>query len=322
MVPFLWNVGQKPTNNSNRPSPKRKKISFFGGFIERGSLSVFWKYCVCAGMTVEAAIVLPLFLFFFVNMGSSIEMIRLHGNLELALWDVGNQMCVYGYAADEAGFIEADIAEGDRTWWREMGDVALTYTYVKGQVADYVGRDYLDESPLSFGVDGLQFWESDVAVKSDSTVSGDLLDIVMTYQVSPVFEIPFVRPFRMSNRYYGRLWTGYDVSGSLSDDVLQEVVYIAENAEVYHVRSDCTHLKLSIQEVSFVEALSARNDNGGRYAACSKCDRCEFKGSVYIAREGDFYHKERGCPGLKRTIYTMTKEQAKTKYRPCSRCAP
>ena len=320
-MPFLWNVCQKPTNNPNRPSPKRKKISFFDGFIERGSLSAFWKCCVGAGMTVEAALVLPLFLFFFVNMGSAIEMIRLHGNLQLALWDAGNQMCVYGHAAEEADVIDSSVEEDDRTWLQEIGDIALTYTYVKGQVVDFAGQEYLNESPLSYGVDGLQFWESDVAVESDSAVSGDVLDIVMTYQVEPVFEIPFVRPFRMSNRYYGRLWTGYDVGADSGNDVLQEVAYVAENAQVYHVRSDCTHLKLSIREVSLVEALSARNENGGKYTECSKCDESEMRGMVYIARDGDFYHKNRGCSGLKRTIYTMTIEQAKTKYRRCSRCA-
>ncbi len=319
-MPFLWNVC--PTNNLNRPSPKRKNKSFFGGFIERASLSAFLKRCLDAGMTVEAALVLPLFLFFFVNMGSAIEMIRLHGNLQLALWDVGNQMCVYGYVASEAGVIEESVtADTDRTWWEEIGDVALTYTYVKAQVVDYAGRDYLEDSPLSYGTDGLQFWESDVAANGDSAVAGDVLDIVMTYQVSSVFEIPFVKPFRMSNRYYGRLWTGYDVGGGKEADVVHEVVYVAENAEVYHEKSDCTHLKLSIREVLLVEALSERNENGGKYTACSKCSAVLFNGTVFIAREGDFYHKERGCPGLKRTIYTMTKEQAKTKYRPCSRCS-
>ena len=47
-------------------------------------------------MTVEAAVVLPLFLFFFLNLGSAMEMIRLHSNLQLALLQVGNRLSVYG----------------------------------------------------------------------------------------------------------------------------------------------------------------------------------------------------------------------------------
>ena len=59
------------------------------------SLFISKKEKVPASMTVEAAIVLPLFLFFFLNLMSSIEMIRLHGNLQLALWETGNRMTVY-----------------------------------------------------------------------------------------------------------------------------------------------------------------------------------------------------------------------------------
>ena len=320
---FLWNVGQKPKMIlSTRPSPKRKNNSFFDGFIERVSLPGFLKKKLFAGMTVEAAIVLPLFLFFFLNLGSAMEMIRLHGNLQLGLWDVGNRMCMYGYLAEmtECGE-ESDEDEADSggetssdDLLGEIGEIALTYTYVKNQVVDYVGEDYLEESPIEKGSDGLQFWESEVGTNGSSVVSGDILDIVMTYQVSPPMEIPYVRPFRMSNRYYGRLWTGYDLKEK------EDLVYVAENASVYHDSPTCTHLKLSIRYVLLAEALQARNDNGGKYSRCSKCGGGMEVKMVYIAREGDFYHKERQCPGLKRTIHVMPRSEAEEKYRACSRC--
>ena len=47
-------------------------------------------------MTVEAAVVLPLFLFFFISLSSSVEMIRLHGNISLALMETGNKISYYG----------------------------------------------------------------------------------------------------------------------------------------------------------------------------------------------------------------------------------
>lgn len=313
-MPFLWNDSR--CNNIKQtasPSPKRNN-SFFDGFIERVSLLTSLKRKLVAGMTVEAAIVLPLFLFFFINLGSAIEMLRLHGNLQLALWECGNRMCVYGYvcSAGDEGVEERGIRE-------ELGDIALTYTYVKEQVVDYVGRDYLAESPMSSGADGLQFWESDIRVGGE-TVSGDMLDIVMTYQVSPIIEIPYVRPFRMVNRYYGRLWTGYDVVQANAGKKREDIVYVTENAEVYHESGDCTHLKLTIQEVSWSMLPYSRNENGIRYMKCQKCGD-EVAGSVaYIAREGDAYHKNRNCSGLKRTVYTMLRELAVERYRPCSRC--
>lgn len=315
-MPFLWNDSRcNNTKQTASPSPKRNN-SFFDGFIERVSLLTSLKKKVVAGMTVEAAIVLPLFLFFFVNLGSAIEMIRLHGNLQMALWECGNRMCVYGYLSSSG---DDGSADADRSVWEEMGDVALTYTYVKGQVADYVGRDYLEESPISSGADGLQFWESDVGAV-DEAVSGDVLDVLMTYQVSPLMEIPYVKPFRMVNRYYGRLWTGYDVVEANAGKNREDIVYVAENAEVFHETKECTHLKLTIEEVDWGKLPYVHNQNGSRYMKCRKCGDEVAGAMAYIAREGDAYHTNRNCPGLKRTVYTMLRELAVEKYRPCSRC--
>ncbi|MBE5865663.1 MAG: hypothetical protein E7292_05530 [Lachnospiraceae bacterium] len=315
-MPFLWNDGR--CNNIKKtasPSPKRNN-SFFDDFIERVPLLISLRKKVVAGMTVEAAIVLPLFLFFFVNLGSAIEMIRLHGNLQMALWECGNRMCVYGYVNS----LENDGDEGaDRSMWEEMGDVALTYTYVKGQVANYVGREYLAESPISNGADGLQFWESDIAA-GDEAASGDILDLVLTYQVSPLLEIPYVKPFRMVNRYYGRMWTGYDVVEANAGKNREDIVYVAENAEVFHETKDCTHLKLTIREVSWSMLPYSRNENGIRYVKCQKCGDGVAGTVAYVAKEGDAYHKDRDCSGLKRTVYTMLRELAVEKYRSCSRC--
>lgn len=318
---FLWNVGQKPMiHKSKRPSPKRKNSSFFGGFIERASLLAALKKKVAGGMTVEAAVVLPLFLFLFINLGGAIEMIRLHGNLQLALWECGNRMCVYGYVGSTDNAEEPPEEGADRSIWEEMGDIALSYTYIRSQVVNYVGEDYLEESPIGRGAEGLQFWESDVG-SQDAAVSGDVLDIVLTYEVSPLMEMPYVKPFRMSNRYYGRLWTGYDVNAAEEEETRKDVVYVAENAEVYHESVDCTHLKLTIREVTWARVPLERNENGEKYSECSKCGDEESGLTVFIAKEGDFYHKDRDCPGLKRTIYAMLRELAIEKYRPCSRCS-
>lgn len=336
-MPFLWNTAKKLITKLKSPSPKYSKYSVRGCSIEKVSLPAFLKTKIPAGMTVEAAIVLPLFLFFFVNLGSAMEMMRLHGNLQLTLWNVGNRMCVYGYAAeyfdeshirdeaqdkaqntDKASDTNSDT--DNRNWMHELRDIALTYTYVKSRVTEYLGDSYLDSSPLRYGQSGLQFWESDVMSAKDGIVVGDTLDIIMTYQVSAPFEIPFVRPFRMSNRYYGRLWTGYEVTGDSDGSCAKDVVYVTENGKVYHENPNCSHLKLTIREVSMDEAEAARNKSGGRYKECSKCRKKDFQGTVWIGLEGDYYHYDRGCPGLKRTIYILPRLQA-AGYRPCSRCA-
>lgn len=284
--------------------------------IEGISLFTFLRKKLCAGMTVEAAILLPLFLFFFINLGSAIEMMRLHGNLQLALWNVGRQLAIYGYALESIEDIKESYEEIERkpeneSWWEELIDIALSYTYVKGEVISYVGVEYLEESPLTYGADGLQFWESDI-------VSHDCVELIVTYSVSPLSKLIGFRPFRMVNRYYSHVWSGYHILGT-ADEEGDKIVYVAEQGMVYHQNRNCTHLMLSIQQVTLEEAFLRRNFQGGKYSECEKCGQNNFPSRVYITNEGNRYHYDRGCPGLKRTIFTILKKEAE-KYKPCKRC--
>lgn len=264
---------------------------------------------ISASMTVEAAVVLPLFLFFFINLGCAIEMIRLHGNLQLALWETGNRLSVYGYALGEEG------REGETGFLQEVSDVAFSYGYVKGQVVSYTGKEYLNQSPLTYGTDGLQFLESEIFTAQDT------FEIVLTYEVSPWMEVPGVKPFRMANKYYGHIWNGYRLPGTSTEGEEQaDFVYVAQNGTVYHDDRNCSHLSLTIRQVGAEQVDQERNASGGRYTACEKCAKGSMPSSVYIGVEGDRYHYDRDCSGLKRTVFTMTRQEAKEQYRPCSRC--
>lgn len=306
----------------NRPSPTYgKHISCFAQsethihrFIEGISLFVSRKRKIRGSMTVEAAVVLPLFIFFFLNLGSAIEMIRLHGNLELALWEVGNRVSVYGHVLNRK---EEQLQENQQkpdSWWMELAGVTLSYTYVKSQLIEYLGKDYLESSPLTYGVDGLQFIESNIW-ESDGR-----FELVLTYSVSPLSQMAGFRSFRMANRYYGHLWNGYHIAGAEKGAVNEMYVYITENGSVYHTNRNCTHLVLSVQAVTLQQARAERNEQGGKYNACEKCSRQGYYGQVYITKDGECYHFERDCPGLKRTIKSVLLSQVGER-RLCKRCS-
>ena len=287
----------------------------FKSSMERTSPFTFFSK-ISASMTVEAAIVLPLFLFFFINLSCALEMIRLHGNLELALWETGNRMSVYGHILSNQTDERADSVDQDESRiLREAEDLAFSYIYVKDQVIRYTGEDYLNQSPLLYGTAGLQFAESDIFTSEDH------FEIIMTYVVSPWIKMEGIRSFRMANRYYGHVWNGYKIPGTdTGRDSFRQLVYVTENGKVYHENRNCTHLKLTIKEVNKLQAAYERNENGGRYTLCEKCGKGSVPENVYICAEGDKYHYSRECPGLKRTVYSISKDEA-GKYRPCSRCS-
>lgn len=334
----LWKIKSKRnilSNNTQNPSPTTcnyieeglaqdlktsqdncifQKNNHQESSIKETSLFIFLKGKLSAGMTVEAALVLPLFLFFFLNLSCALEMIRLQGNLELALWETGRGLSIYGHILS-AGLSEKEEEYNHNEILAELGDIAFSYLYVKKAVVHYAGEEYLEQSPLTQGVKGLQFLESEIFTGEDC------FEIVMTYEVSAWIDVPGIRPFRMWNKYYGHIWNGYEISGGDEAGKLAgETVYVAVNGVVYHKNENCTHLQLTIKEVASGQVGDKRNESGGKYTLCEKCGKGVQPETVFIGVEGDRFHYDRGCSGLKRTYFSILLSDAE-KYRPCSRCS-
>ena len=145
------------------------------GFMERIFLpaSLFSKRKVRGSMTVEATLLLPLVLFFFLHLMGFVEMLRLHGKIAFALWECGSQLTVYAAMPEE-------VAEA-------IPDIAVSYWYVKNRVEDFLGEDYLDNSPLVYGSKGLNYLASNY--------EEGCIDIGVTYQAAPpitCFPFPYI----------------------------------------------------------------------------------------------------------------------------------
>lgn len=280
--------------------------------IKEISLLIYGK--VSAAMTVEAALVLPLFLFFFMNLMSLGEMMRLHSKLQLAMWEAGNRLSVYGIVLDD-DFLKTHTEEKTEGAKEEAGllDVAFSHTYLKHEIVEYLGKEYLEQSPLTYGTSGLIFPESDLITDSGQ------IRIEMHYSVSPCFSVPGFASFLMANRYCCHLWTGYEIPGTKEEDAETKLYYVTEYGEVYHTRRECSYLKVSKEAVSKTDLYWRRSETGKKYAACKLCGKREFSGVCWITRSGECFHLTEDCPGLKRTVFTITEKEL-TGYRPCSKC--
>ena len=298
-------------------------------------------------MTVEAALVLPVFLFFFINLSASLEMIRLYGNLEYALHGAGNEVCLYGslltepmkdlgstghVGAEDSGSSSGSTgrtgpegssgAENPSGTGNTSGDIdsilsmaegtALSYTYIRYRMIDELGEGYLDSSPLTSGKSGLNFY--------GSTLDDDILDIRLSCRAGTPFNIAGIRSFMMAGRFYGHLWNGYAVTGNASSESQEQIVYITENSEVYHLTTSCTHLRLSVRPVDYSAVGDERNGSGGNYYPCEICAKGEIPETVYICSSGDRYHFSGECYTLTRSYTAVPISEVADSRRPCSRC--
>ncbi|WP_051656820.1 pilus assembly protein [Butyrivibrio sp. AE3004] len=264
---------------------------------------------LAASVTVEAAIVLPIFLFFFVNLLALFDILKFQCDLECALHQTGRQIM-----ADE---VTLEIIAGKSTKEMMGGKVAgvVDAAYASKKVKTYLGEEYLEHSPISGGSSGLKFLET--ALYS----GGDIIDIVAAYKVHPLFKIAAFTDFSQEGRFYGHAFTGYSINGDGWEDEAEteELVYITETGTVFHRSLNCTHLKLSVKKIAKSEVSAKRNLDGAKFYPCESCGKLAGK-TVYITNYGNRYHSERTCKNIKRTIKTVKISEVGGKSA-CKECA-
>lgn len=255
-------------------------------------------------MTLEAAFVLPFFLFAVLNILFAVNIIATQSRIGAALHQVGNKMAFAGYAYENT--VGGTLPEG-------LSSVALSSGYARGQVISDVGSAYLSGSCVKGGAGGLSFAGSTVMER------GDIIDLRVSYRVKPFVELMGFDGFLMSQRYYAKAWTGYDASGSVSDMTADDpMVYITETGTVYHLNRNCTYLNPAVEAASAGAVKDRRNSSGAKYAPCGLCGAFS-ESEVYITQYGSSYHSRLNCPGLKRTIYTVPLSEVGGRGR-CSKC--
>lgn len=256
-------------------------------------------------ITIETALVFPIFLFFMINIISMIPIFQVYSSMEAALHQIGRKMAVYAYAVEE-------VTDRESIETSAVSSAILSTVYVKEKLVEYLGEAYLENSPIKGGKRGISLIQS-------SIMKDEIIDLVAIYTVEPAFGMMGLKEFCVVNRCKIRAWTGYDNAGerSLSQDG-DELVYITENGTVYHKEKECTHLRLSIQMTEYGQIKQMRNVYGSKYTLCELCSPVT-EGMVYITNQGDKYHTSVACSGLKRTVIAISIKEAGGRS-PCMRC--
>ena len=115
-------------------------------------------------------------------------------------------------------------------------------------------------------------------------------------------------------------WNGTDLFGGEGAAAGEPMVYMAETGHVIHTDPECSYLQLSIHAVSGWSVSGMVNAYGEKYHACERCSYHQTPGAVvYITEQGDRYHNQACCSGLKRTVL-LVKESDAEGCPLCSRC--
>lgn len=279
---------RKPQNNIKQINRKDMTLTHYkikSKFYQIEKASAWTKR---ASVTMEAAIAVPLFFF---------AALLLTYQLEIA---------AIGVYVENAANSAAKIAAKEMYLLPVVNPMKL-----ESDMVSVIGNERMDRSIIEGGSGGLN------CSGTYANPQSGILHVKIGYRLKlpfPTFAVPSVE---VKKEFKLKSWTGYEKNG-LGDENSQ-IVYITDNAEVYHRDYHCTHLQLSVRMVSSSEVADLRNEGGGKYHACEFCGGGAGIGAVYITDEGNRYHTKVNCSGLKRTIHAVAFSEVKGKG-VCSRC--
>lgn len=244
-----------------------------------------------ASATVEAALVVPLFLFGYLAIMQLLWLVGVQINVNEALYDTGMFMAKSANELSDKGVASKS----------SMG----VYFYGK------LNREYIDD----VGVVGDSMGIVTVASEVDESMENIL--IRADYVAKNPYDMVGFSLHKYTQTLYVRGWIGVERLGRGADVPKDWLVYVTDYGEVYHTYRDCAYLNPSVRPVAAKDTGSLRNLNGGRYYACGKC--YSNTGIVYVTDYGEVYHSNRNCSGIKRGIMVM--EKADIGNLPlCSKC--
>lgn len=168
---------------------------------------------------------------------------------------------------------------------------------------------------------------------NQSSINGDWIDLIVEYKI--IFVIPFLgeQTLPMVQRVKIRGFVGLKElrdfiekstgnTNELDKDMEEKLVYMAQNGVVYHTNRDCSHIKLKIESLFYQGIERKRNAAGGKYTSCHICvknQKLVGNSTIYYAMDGERYHIDLNCGGLKRTIIQVKKDMLQN-ISLCIRC--
>lgn len=248
-----------------------------------------------ASLSVEASLVLPLFLLYMMTLLYSLEIVRFQSDV----WEALHQEVI------RTGFTAYEACYGELT--------AVSDEEIKYNIVQYLGKQFLPYLCVDGNAKGIE-----ISVERDFA-GKDNCRLAATYEIKPLIRSLPIGKVSVTDSVLMHGFTGYQEDGEWNGKENAGVsVYITASGERYHFSENCTYLRVKLQAVSREAVSVLRNADGGKYYACEVCGK-EERDTVYLAKWGDCYHCRTDCEAIKRTVFTVPLSQV-GKRTACSKC--
>lgn len=301
IAPLQVRTATDMQKNSKRIRISEKRVSSWAFQIKQIPTSM-GKYRIRGSLTLEAALVFPLFVFLCVILLIPMKMMDRQRQIQATVEGVGKEISQYAYSARLLGTGgEEKLDESrDEPAGKGMRDIFGSASR-PGIEAMVLGR--IDKK-----------WVKDISF-AGTAVKNDMVQIVMTYRLPlpfSVFRMDSVKAEAVCRR---RLWTGAEGNreGNLlpGEEEKEEMVYIGRNSTRYHRSQSCHYLFNDLKQVQSGEVGRLRNQEGKRYYPCPSCKAADAEGPFFVMPWGTRYHSTEQCGAIRAYVQTVPLSQVK-----------
>ncbi len=238
-------------------------------------------------LTIEAAMALPLFVFFMILMMMPMEIMNIDRQVQTALEGVGEDLSQYAY------LLQKGKEDKPESISKMTGIQKEILTSLAGEGVLFYARKRVEEKVDMRRIEGVSF--------SRSSILGDdkTIDLIMNYRVKLPFSVFGLKSVPMTARSTRRAWIG-KVGGKGEQAMESEkIVYVGKGSTRYHMSRTCHYLYNNLKSVTQDEVEHMRNLSGSTYKPCSRCQpKKEGNGLVYIMPSGEKYHTDQNCSSI------------------------
>lgn len=300
---------------------RNQLFSLFHSFPEKsGTYFSFFSGENCfrrASITMEAAIVVPMFLFLCFLMLYPMKIMESERKLQNQMENIGKQFAVVEYAkVVGTGMLKKDSSI------REFMD-----NTVPG-LEEGAGLAAILAQAVGGPFENLRFSQETAVFSKEEGADSTMFFAELEYEA----DMPFSEWFPMtkiskslvvnrrawvgSNGGRGRSKYGEELEEDEESD--ERMVYLGKNSTVYHDDPNCHYLSNVTYSADVSAMKELRNEGGDKYHACPSC-KPGTSGTVYYFANGTAYHSSDHCKAI--TAYARAVPFAEADgMRACSYC--
>lgn len=324
----------------SRRTQNRKKYLLIN---VRTDLQQFSRGMCRAVLTVEAAIVLPLFLFAVLSFCYLFQVMEFRIKMQAALNQTAEQVASYGYLLGRVTAVTEQKAEkllekselfSDNGLIR-LDDAGAWIVKLLGAMPAEQALKQMTEKNMEPD-DGRMLravggWDG-VSLRG-SCLRDEERCVVVTaeYRIRMPFVPEMVSELEMQQSAVCRLHCGdrdyipkQKPEGGDETEAGEEAdeaeYYVTPSGTVYHQSRECRYLKIVVRSTEKERLESLRNSSGGKYYPCRLCVHGKEAGrTVYYTSGGSSYHAAKSCSSLTRTVLVKSEDEING-LPPCSAC--